>query len=839
MDGFASALMLLALICSELARTRDRGDGAALEWLLTAALFAAAALLVWLPLHGTEAALLAWLAHIAAGAVVLMARRAPQAIDRLHRPAWTMGVLALLGAGLVLDVARAQPPPDATEPAAEALGSIAVEPLTAQTDGDATGAAPDSPIALDDVIVHGEKLGRSLAETTSSVGVATREDLSAGSAATMNDIVTQFANIVAAAGDREIAIRGVPQGGIGGEGDTISVYLDGVALPSRAASFAGPLSAWDLEQVEVLRGAQSTNQGRNSLAGSVVLRSREPTPFWDARLRAGISSRGGHDHAFAGGGPLGDTLRFRLAAQDRYDNGDITNVTRDEDDAGREVTRNARAKLAWTPAALPGYRAQYGYTRADNEFGDPLHDSSQGERTETSNVRGNEDDLSDLHSLEQSYAFGSGWHVDSISGWTGIDNLYVVDYDRSAADGGYSDNTIDERIASQELRLHYDGARFKIVVGAYVADTDKATRTVGHDVATAGGLILLDGYIDSDSALRTQALFTEADWDFAAGWRLTAGLRWNQERSHRHDVSDLDLTVNAAIPGVALPDGVELGVPLPDAVGDLLATLLPAYVPPDYDVSDRRRFTDLLPKLGLSWLPTADTTVALTYQEGYRSGGTSVSFFGGAVSPFDPEYTRTLELATRSRWFDRRLTLNTNLFYTRWRDQQVTIGETSGFETLTENAGRSHSFGLDAEALWVLRGPLEAFATLGLLRSEFDAFVNDGEDYAGNAFPYAPEQTAGLGLTLREFRRVTAQIAVHYIGAFYSDPDNDPQSRADARTLLNARIGYRLPAGFSISVYGRNLTDDPNLQGALVSGSRIAARYGEPRTFGTVLEWQL
>ena len=123
--------------------------------------------------------------------------------------------------------------------------------------------------ALEPLQVTGERLQRSLAETNSSVVVVTREDLAAGSAADLNDVVTQFANVIGAAGDREIAIRGVPQGGIGGEGDTISVYLDGVALSSRAASFAGPLTAWDLEQVEVFRGAQSTSRGRSSLAGSV------------------------------------------------------------------------------------------------------------------------------------------------------------------------------------------------------------------------------------------------------------------------------------------------------------------------------------------------------------------------------------------------------------------------------------------------------------------------------------------------------------------------------------------------------------------------------------------
>lgn len=843
MELFACLLMLGAAACWLLPAPAQGGQ--ALEWRLLGAPLAAGALLLWLEQLG-DAGFTRWflcvITSVVAGAI---GRSSPQH-DLLRRPVWAVGSIGLLTVGLLWNVAGAQEP-EAPAEAAVAEISVGTAPLPA----DQLNNAKETPTALETIVVTGEKLGRSLVETATSVSVVTDAELRASSDASTKDIVTQFANVLSAVGDREIAIRGVPQGGIGGEGETISVYLDGVALPARAASHAGPLGAWDLEQVEILRGAQSTTQGRNSLAGSVVLRSRTPTPYWDARLRAGAMSRDGHDYAFAGGGPLADTLRFRVSGQDRYDNGDVVNTTRNEDDAQREDRRQISARLLWVPEVLSGYSAQYGYTRAKNQFGDPLHDSSGGRRTETSNVRGNEDDTATQHTLEQRYAFSDAWRIEAISGLGEFDNLYTIDFDRSASDGGYSDNTSYERIFSQELRLHYGGDRLTAVAGLYYSDTDEATGTTGYDVAQAAGLALANGTIVSDATLRTQALFAEADWDFAQHWRLTLGLRYNEERSRRHDVSELDMTL--AVPfeylldtlQLQLPDAVvapllalPVGVPLGDAGTDLLAQALPFLVPPDYDERGEEDFDDFLPKVGISWLPSEDGSLSLTYQEGYRSGGTSISFFGGAVSPYDPEYTSTVEFAARSRWLERRLTLNANLFYTRWRDQQVTIGETSGFATVTENAGRSHYYGLEAEALWKLQGPVDVFATLGLIRSEFDEFVNDGVDYAGNRFPYAPEQTAGLGITLREWRRVSGQLTANYIGSLYADPDNDPRTRADARVLLNAKLGYRLPAGFSLSVYGRNLGNELNDQGSLVAGERIASRYGEPRSVGVILEWQ-
>src|SRR3546814_8477966 len=68
----------------------------------------------------------------------------------------------------------------------------------------------------------------------------------------------------------------------GGEGALASIYVDGAPIP-RLALASGPLDLFDVAQVEIWRGPQSTVQGRNALAGSVIINTVDPGFDWTGR----------------------------------------------------------------------------------------------------------------------------------------------------------------------------------------------------------------------------------------------------------------------------------------------------------------------------------------------------------------------------------------------------------------------------------------------------------------------------------------------------------------------------------------------------------------------------
>ena len=227
----------------------------------------------------------------------------------------------------------------------------------------------------DQIVVYGTKQARSLDDVASSVDVTTAEEIAREPITDLYDIIDRIPNVSQSFGGLGFSIRGVDQRGVGGNGATLTIYVDDSPL-SNQTTFFGPLDSWDLQQVEVYRGPQSTNFGRNSLAGAIYVRTQDPTYEWDLKARAEAGNNGTYQGAVAFGGPIiEDELAFRFAGNYRESEGFGFNTFLDKEADATEL-KTGRLKLLFEPTDAIKIISTSSYT--ENFAGEDVLDPTNG-----------------------------------------------------------------------------------------------------------------------------------------------------------------------------------------------------------------------------------------------------------------------------------------------------------------------------------------------------------------------------------------------------------------------------------------------------------------------------
>ncbi len=719
---------------------------------------------------------------------------------------------------------------------AEAASPADAGNAAAKTSDKAETPLAGSPQRLDTVVVSGDKLRRSELESTQSVATRNGRQIDESAGQSLEDLLTRIANVGTA---QNLTIRGISlYGPTGGNGRTATVTVDGVAQEGQGQT-VGDLSIWDAEGLEVLRGPQSTNQGRNALAGAVVLKTRNPTDEWELRGRASLGNLYSSRLALAGGGALvKDVAAFRIAVEGRRSDGSLFNETRQDARWNHDDASTFRGKLRLTPFG-GDYQALLTYSDARNQQGRGFVETSL-RRPEQRIALANEASGVDMRTrnlaVEQTWqALGAEWTW--LSTWAHNRYDRAFDYDDTELNQGTNQGLFTDRQFSQELRANFSatlgGNKFKGVVGVYAANSRGSSDNhyvvpVSYVLGVIGqcpNLAVCETRYKADfinrsnlsvERLRNRAVFSEFDYQLGR-WTLTAGLRYDRESQDR----DLGALTSGS---TALATQI---------VGLLIKS---SQIAPDGTQQLQTQYDAWLPKLALRYQIDADWQGGFTLQRGYRTGGINYSYQRGA-NAFAPEYTTNYELSLKGQVLPGVL-LSSNVYRVDWRDQQVNVGSNS-LDVFYVNAGRSRLQGLELELRGQALPSLEVFGALGLARTEFRRFVLASADYSGKQFPNSPRQTASLGFTWKPARWIVNADVV-YEGGRYSDAANTAGTRNPSHTLLNTKVSQALNARTRLFVYGSNLLNQSyTTYRTMATSTRQVALLGEARQFGIGLEAQL
>ena len=716
------------------------------------------------------------------------------------------------------------------------------------------------------IIIQGTKRERQLQEIDDSISVLTGADIVDRNIVDLDDLLKRVANADSTVAFRNLTPAAVPAPD-SGAAPSVAVYIDNVRTSViNLPAFNSP-NIWDIEQVEVFRGPQSTRQGENTLGGAIIMRSVRPDQEFDARARALYAEHDTIVGSVALGGPLvEDELAGRVSFDYQTTDGFISSPVLDIEDFNRSSRYSGRVALLWTPESLTGFEALLTvtgeWTNGTGSFSlvDNDDDPFDFEVNQSVFLNGIFDQRRYAGSLELNYDLSSAVTLTSVT-------AYADEFThRLTQDNAFQD--VFDDYFSQELRTQFSVDNFSGIFGLYYSkqtegftqDTPATDVNQGRPIPTAflgpllvpaaaGMGITLDPsvfafypsqiFFESEQDVEIErvkyAVFGEVDWEAIDGLTLTAGLRVDREENTTLTDGFLNIANLADF-----PDPFSLDPSLtPSAL--FVNTVLPFLFTAGGTggLTDEQSNTVVLPRAGVRYQWTPDISTAFTASKGYRSGGVSIRNLGAVAVPYEPETLWNLELSFRSLWFDDRLRFNVNAFYVDWKDQQVVVQlSPSPFDTAIVNAASSTVIGFEIETRFDISDYFSGYVSLGYAKTEFDAFMNPlcfatGGDCSGNEFENSPPWSAALGGVFRHPVGVFAQADLSLRDKAFGSIANNPDGpNYGARTILDAQIGYEQER-WKISVFARNLTNDQ----AIVSS--VAAFLTEPlapRVFGVRLD---
>lgn len=612
------------------------------------------------------------------------------------------------------------------------------------------------------VIVTGEKLDRTLEETTTSVVIYSGEELERRSIDDLYDVVLRTPNVTQSFGEKGFAIRGIDQRFGGGAGLLVNTIVDGASLPNNQSTFFGPYSAWDIEQVEVLRGPQGTTQGRNAIGGAIIINSATPKlGEFEVKARGSYAELDTWQAAGAVNIPIGDNVAIRFSADQRKSDGYVYNPTRDEDYDQRD-SLTLRGKILFEPAVDFSALLTVNYT--DSQGGEDLiiYSDFPDERVNFSADPASEGSEHLINTLKLDYNFNDDFSITSLTTYYDHDYNRLEDFDGTPADLGLIDRIQNDENFTQEVRLTYDnGHAIRAIIGGYyghfnsdvVDDTTVPTAFV--DPRLPAGTFLQSRTIDNSE--ENYAFFGEAEWDVTQSLTLIAGLRYDHET---RDTTTLSQTIaNAANPAFQ---------------AFLDATV--ARLAPDQTLTTGASYDEFLPKLGARYKLAEHVILGFTAQKAYRAGGTAISTVTQTISEYDPEYSWTYEGSLRASTADQRFTFNANVFYTDWKDQIVNrlIAPNIPQDFEVVNAGSSRIYGAEFQIEARPDEHFTVFAGLGLLDTKFSNYETDNAEFTGNAFSFAPDISVSAGFDWRHPSGFRLSGDVNLSDKYYSSTENDP-----------------------------------------------------------------
>lgn len=674
----------------------------------------------------------------------------------------------------------------------------------------------DRDVALEEIVVTATKREESIQDVPISISALSAEDIENYGLKNLRDIGFSLPNFQWSRLthlSNGVSIRGINSSdeSIGFE-PGVAVIVDDVFV-GRAASYGTALL--DIDRIEVLRGPQGTLQGRNVIGGAINITTARPSDEFHGKAQVRYGNYNALDFRGMLTGPLADNLSGRISVVRQDHEGYAYNEHLNED-LDSQKSDAIRAQLRYTPSdttevLLTGelYRDIGNPLNSDNgNSGLPAPEPDLKDRRTTRDFQNF--DKRDVRALSANvyHDMANGMRFISVSSWRSYDVYQLQDVDEEINIGfGLSGDVLtasfDQKQSqlSQEFRLESGtDQRISWLAGAYYF-SEELSEVFPFLYGTNNGSVLENaGNTISDSKTETDsyALFGSATFKLSDSTRLTAGLRYTDNRRNVHVVEIFG--IDGVLPsGATYIDMLSLSDPVPLDLNDMQV------------VGDTRKSAhdkEFTGDITLWHDFSDDVGVYAKYARGFKGSGFNTNyddgFAGGAV---EPEFVDSYEFGLRSLLLSRRLRLNATAFYLEHTNQQVVVFEFGCFCNIATNEPSTESRGLELELQALVTENFRTSLAFGYIDAEFTKGPNKGNTPAQTP-KYSVSGTLDLSLPVRNDKEFYFFGEASYRDTYYSTNDNLPFEEQNP-FLLNARMGIRSSDGkWSVGLYGRNLSNE-------------------------------
>jgi len=543
------------------------------------------------------------------------------------------------------------------------------------------GATSDG---IQDIVVTAERRESSVQKSAIAISVISAADLEKGgvsNAATLLDSVPGL-DITRSNINANISLRGLGGGGSTQYADpVVALNVGGVPL---SRTFAAASAMYDLARVEVLKGPQGTLYGRNATVGAVNLIPNRPT----FKLGGKVGVEIGNYDAFRANAtinvPLSDVAAIRASGQSNYHSGYLSNGYDDANNkAGRlsflyepdgdfsallwidyyrdrsrgpgTVLRYQNAGQEWAVPSNPWY--SFAPAGCGTPALCPTWANSGGAVFNPAFSGLSVVNNDGFVRLTQRILAGEiNWKM-ALGTLTIVPANVTTSADTKTYSGGLTymlrnrtyQNSIEARLASDS-----SGPLKWLIGGIYFYEhIDSDQRTLepnGFQIIASPNL--------TDASI---GAFAQATYSVTDALRLTGGLRYTSETKKQDGFTLLDgiyTTTTCPTPGVVVSGSTT-------AYGEIYPNGY-CQVPN----AGRLHFKNVSWKLGVEFDVAPRSMVYANVSTGFKAGG-----FAPALPPntYRPEKLTAFQIGSKNRFFDNRLQFNVEVFYWKYKDQQINI----------------------------------------------------------------------------------------------------------------------------------------------------------------------